>query len=306
MKKEVFINEVRNAVAAHYGEDAVTSIHDQIKNNGVRYTGLCVKKNDSNIGPTIYLEPFYECYKNGTGMADIVKEIVGTIDENTVNEPVNMSFFRSFGKVRDQICFKLVGKSRNGELLKDIPHREYLDMAIVYYVSMEVVGICGSVLVKNEHMDYWGVTEEELYNAAIANTPSINPVNVVSMADMLMEMMGGRVTFGDQEDCSGMFVASNVQGVYGAACILYPGFLDLMAKDFAQGFYVLPASVHEVIIIKDDTMRIDARSLADMVRSVNSECLKEQDILSDSVYYYDFGGENNLKKVEYDKEPMVL
>ena len=60
MKKEQFIDEVRNAVALHYGKEAVVSVHEQMKNNGVKYTGLCVKKIDSNIGPTVYIDAFYD------------------------------------------------------------------------------------------------------------------------------------------------------------------------------------------------------------------------------------------------------
>ncbi|MCR5657086.1 MAG: DUF5688 family protein [Butyrivibrio sp.] len=306
MKKEQFIDEVRNAVALHYGEEAVVSVHEQMKNNGVKYTGLCVKKIDSNIGPTVYIDAFYESFKSGRNFAEIVSEIIKIVEDNTPKEMVSMDFFRDYKEVRNQICYKLVGKSRNEELLKDIPHRDYLDMAIVYYVSMEVAGILGSVLVNNEHMKLWGVDEEALFNAASENTPAINPVNTVPMGEMLYNLSGGNPVFGDEDYYEGMFVSSNVRGTNGACCILYPGYLQSIAAEFGCGFFILPASVHEVIILRENIMAANAMCLADMVRSVNSECLQEQDILSDSVYYYDFGGENNVKKVEYDKEAMVL
>lgn len=46
-----------------------------MKNNDLKLTGLIIRKNGSNIAPTIYLEPFYEKYLCGSSMSDVLKEI---------------------------------------------------------------------------------------------------------------------------------------------------------------------------------------------------------------------------------------
>ena len=72
----------------------------------------------------------------------------------------------------------------------------------------------------------------------------------------------------------------------GACVIQYPGFLDQAAKTLGGDFFVLPSSIHEVLLYQDDGT-IGRKDLEDMVRSINQTEVAPADRLSDFVYHYD-------------------
>jgi hypothetical protein len=90
-----------------------------------------------------------------------------------------------FEKVRDFVTFKLVGRKTNEEKLKGIPHRDMGDMAIVYQVNMEKMGIPGSALINNGMMETYGKSAEDLEALAEENTPRIHPAHISSMEEVL-------------------------------------------------------------------------------------------------------------------------
>lgn len=55
---------------------------------------------------------------------------------------------------------------------------------------------------------------------------------------------------------------------------------------FPEGFYILPSSIHETLIIpKDGAMT--PKELGEMVREVNRTEVLREEVLSDRVYEYD-------------------
>ena len=82
-----------------------------------------------------------------------------------------------------------------------------------------------------------------------------------------------------------MYVLSNKTKIHGAACILY----ENVVKDFAdylnRDIFILPSSVHEVILVPSQGAQ-KAQNLVEMVREVNETQVEEEEILSDSVYYF--------------------
>ncbi len=306
MNKENFYNEIKNMITEHYKDEAVISMHDVRKNNDVVLKGICVMKANTNCGPTIYLDGYYENFCNGRSLGSITDEIIEIVDEHMVEDNVDMSFYSDYDKVADKVCFRLIGRRGNEDLLKDMPSRSYEDLEIVYYVSLKLMGIEGCIHIKNEHMEMWDITENDLYEAALANTEKHYPSSIKNIFNVVNDLSKTSDDIYEEDDLPNIYVVSNTGGHYGAACILYPGFLDAMREKISKAFYILPSSIHELIIVPDDETENKVEVLQNMVKCVNRECLKTEDILSDSVYYYDFGYENNVKKVEHDNSAMVL
>ncbi len=307
MNKERFFNEIIEKVSDYYGEEATVSAHDVMKNNGLKKHGLCVTMGNSNCGPTIYLDEAYEEYNNGKSIEVLTDEIIKTFEEHTVKNKVDLGFFREFDRVRPNVCFKLISSKRNEELLEGVPYRMTADLAVVYFVSLRFMDIDGSILIRKEHMDLWEVSEEDLFEAALDNTPREFPVSLMPMGELLGNMMSDDEEV-DMINDTGLYVVTNEKKINGAAVILYPGFLKEAGEFFGGGFYVLPSSVHELILIKE-SQSLAVSAMADIVKSVNRSCVSEEDFLSDSVYYYnpgDLGCENSVKKVEYASEAMLL
>ncbi|WP_022761668.1 DUF5688 family protein [Butyrivibrio sp. AD3002] len=310
MNKINFFNEVRDKAAEYYEGKGKVSMHEVDKNNGLKKMGICVTLVGGNCGPTVYLDDFYEEFLKGKSFGSVFNDIIRVIDQHLVGEKVDFSFFSDFDLVCDKICFRLISSKRNEEKLKEIPHRLMEDLAVTYFVSLSAMGIEGSVAVNNEIMKIWDATEEDLFEAALDNTPRLYPAEIVPIYDYL-EKQGGQNccpgdVFGYDSYFEGLLVASNEKLTNGASVILYPELLKEVAEHFGSNYYILPSSVHEVIFVKELFSQDEPGTLEDMIKTVNATCVLPEDVLSDSLYYYDRTHENNIKKVEQVRDTMVL
>ena len=96
-------------------------------------------------------------------------------------------------------------------------------------------------------------------------------------------------------DVGGMYVLTTESSTLGACAMYYPDVKEKAGELIGSDYYILPSSVHEVILIPD-TAGIDAKELCDMVRQANRTVVEEKDILSDNVYHYS-RDERRLDKV---------
>lgn len=262
-----------------------------LKNNGVMRCGLTLYSGENNLAPTIYIEPYFEAYKNGVDMKEIVKKILEAYG-SAPGQGVDMSFFRNFSTVKIRLCMKLVNRERNAELLSEVPHRGFLDMSVVYYVDYYNPRIgAGTIQVYNTHMEMWDVTEEDLWEVACINTPIQKPGRIESMRDILTETFA-RQENGDSECRScvvkspmPMLVITNTDRVNGAAVVLYRGMLKQAAEEIGSDLFILPSSLHEVLAIPV-IGEYDVAELKAMVMDVNRNVLQQEDVLADNVYIY--------------------
>lgn len=82
------------------------------------------------------------------------------------------------------------------------------------------------------------------------------------------------------------FVAQGSQQSYGAGVICYPDFMENAAKQIGGNFYVLPSSVHEVLLLPE-TGTIRSQELLQMVTEINATVVSPEERLTDNVYHYD-------------------
>ena len=55
---------------------------------------------------------------------------------------------------------------------------------------------------------------------------------------------------------------------------------------FPEGYYLLPSSIHEMIIVPKDG-NISPKELGEMVRNVNETEVAREEVLSDRIYEFD-------------------
>jgi len=301
MEINVFAGKVRDAVEKKLGEAYKVEVREVQKNNGVVLHGLLILTDDRNVIPTLYLEPFWEAYESGTSLAEIVRRLIRIYREDLPKTSVDMDFFRYFGKVKDRICYRLIRQKENKELLKDVPHIPFLDLAICFFYAYSGDDLGeGTILIRNSHMELWNTTVKELLELAQRNTPALFPWKCNSMEQVLREMMTEeeyRNEMPDQEEGGSfltgntLWVLSNVQRVQGASCMIYPGLLKQLAEKEKKSFYILPSSIHEVILLTDQGLETPEQ-LKDMIAEVNRTHVAPEEVLSDSLYYFDFRKEN--------------
>ncbi len=140
---EVFAGTVKRAIEVYFGEDYKVQVHTVIKNNDRHLTGLAILSKQSNMAPTIYLESYFEQYKDGELMADICQQIIRVYEEYKVTDNFDASFVTDFNRVKNRICYKLINREQNQKLLMDTPYVEFHDLALIFYivVSNDAAGL---------------------------------------------------------------------------------------------------------------------------------------------------------------------
>lgn len=291
MEYREFLENVRKEVESRYDSNVSVTLNHVMKNNGTELDGITIMEKDKNIAPTIYINSFYDRYREGVSLKAVVSEIIRIYNQNKNSININADYFENYENVRKTIVYKLVNYQKNKKLLEDVPYKRVLDLAVVFYCLIEQrKGVSATALIHNEHLRIWNVTEDEIYNDALKNTPVLLVGSIVPMSKILSEIAGTAPVDNDEKVCEYtgediLYVLTNSSRVNGAACILYDNLLKKFANDVHSDLYILPSSVHEVIIVPKKNA-FDKSELADMVREVNEQGVSQDEILSDNVYEY--------------------
>ncbi len=280
MSEDKFLEGLKELLCKKMGEGICIKTQRVRKNNNVVYLGLIIHQEGSNIAPTLYVNSLYEEYQMGADMEDLAERVMESYHQGAVKKDIAMDFFLDFEKVKERIAYRLINAKMNEELLKDIPHILYLDWAICFYYAFhdEAIGE-GMILIHNSHMDMWKTNHEELIKLAGVNTPKLFAPLLMSMGDLLKSMRMEQVAFN-------LYILTNEQKCQGAVALLYPGMLEKAAKLLGGDFFVLPSSIHEVLLLKKQEYD-DTDVLLDMIDEANSNHVMEEEILSNHLYYYD-------------------
>lgn len=262
------------------GENVDISIRDVRKNNGVCKKACTVRYNDAQIAPTVYLDQYYDHYLHGEAVADSAENILRYCKCQTPEVTFPENFFKDYSTVRDRLGIKLIGKKQNMAYLQDVPHIDFGDLAGVFFYLLEDPAFGnGMIMIRNSDLERWRMSAEQLYKEALENCPRMLPPVFRSLSDVLDVLQPA----GEGE----LYLLTNEAALYGAAVILYPGLLQELADFIGGNYYVLPSSVHEVILLPDKGE--EAEGLLEIVAEINHTQVAEEEILIDAVYKYTCG-----------------
>ena len=288
MTYQEFKQNIIHAIQTKLSPNVKVVVQDIIKNNDTHLDGLTILSEQCNISPTLYLNYYYEQFLRGMSLSTVCEDILLRYKKNAPKAPIDISFFTDYEKVRKQIIFKLVNYERNKELLKKVPHFRYLDLAVVFncLVNSGENGY-GTILIHHHHLSFWNATADDLYALAMENTPTLLSYDLQNMTDVLGTILADDVSLSIEDfiNLVPMYVLSNKTKLNGSGCILYQNLLSEIAEKLESDFYIVPSSIHEVLLVPADngTSRSD---LSYMVREVNATQVLREEILSDHVYYY--------------------
>ncbi len=283
MQLKRFIHKITQGVQEFIGEKAVVENRRVTKNNNVILDGLIIRERGQNAAPAIYLQEYYEQYREGKQISTIIYEIIQLYERQKLEGDLDMGFFAEYAQVKDRIAYKLIHYERNKAFLMDVPHIRYLDLAIVfYYMVNNALLTCATIQITKDHCAMWDVAEKELYETAKGNMPRLLPHELKSIGEILQE---AQEEFLPGQGTHPMYILGNSQKLFGAISILYDGLLRDFAKTLGTDIFILPSSIHEVVLLPDSG-DIALSYLESMVYDVNRTQLEEQEILSDSVYKY--------------------
>lgn len=288
MTYQEFKKNIVHAISEKLGPTYRVALQDIIKNNDTHLDGLTILSENSNISPTIYLNYYYDQYLNGKSLSSIYENILLSYRQNMPKANIDITFFTDFAKVKERIIFKLVNYERNKELLSKVPHVRYLDLALVFNCFMDASEDgYATILIHHHHLSFWNISTEELYSLAMKNTPQLLHYQIQNMAEVVIDLFPEECAelLGNTFEPFPMYVLSNSTKLNGSGCILYEDLLSDISDIINGDFYILPSSVHEVLLIPVEHAT-SYTELTSMVREINATQLAREEVLSDHVYLY--------------------
>ena len=279
--KRTFAEKGKNM---EFSTESITKLNE-------RYDALTVKPADSNVGVNINLNSCYKAIESGHVYGDILEDAIDMVLNALNTKPqLDISSLTDYNAMKSKLTVEVVSAERNRELLEKIPHQVMEDLAIVYrfVLNSDKTGR-SSILITNKMIETMDISPEQLHADAVSNSAQYKPLVIKGMNEVIAELMGmsledmGLPQNPEEEQ---IFVASVPDKVHGAGVLAYDGFLDRASEHVGGSFYLLPSSIHELLIVPDtEAMGLD--DLKNMVRGVNATEVTPEEQLSDNVYHYD-------------------
>ncbi len=232
---------------------------------------------DGKMGVTLYWEEIKD---------KSLEEIVNMI-ANGLQMPFTFDaeWVTNYENVKDKLMV-CVGSSEYNDM-KSIVHRVITgDLCEYYRIKVENFfsepGAEASITIQHSLLESWGISEEQLREDAMMSTQKMSPMKISTMLDTVRD-----VACIPNELELPVWLFSNERYNYGAGVITYPDFFDEVKKTVGESCYIMPASVHEVIIATISDVFPSVEYMRDTVKKGNENAVRERVQLSDNVFYVD-------------------
>ena len=317
MNKEEFIRLAAEHIHEYLPDDyrgAKVDVMERTKNNDILLHGLTIHKGDKDkeAVPIIYLEPYYNAYHlEGKDMEDIMHEIAR--DYQKISRDIPDFDFPEMTKegIRNKVFVKMVNSRSNTESLRDLVRLPVEGgFTLTAYIDMDAFNGNAMIQITRDMAKGMGYDERELMEDAMRNTVSAHPAKLVEMHKVMMDMAGLRKlepednllseNSGPAGDLT-MLILSNSDLYFGATALFYPEIKRQIADVTGGSFYVLPSSVHELIVLPDRGSH-DEKALAKMVKTVNSSEVAPDEQLGNKLLYYNAAQDRLTVAVDLDKQ----
>ena len=202
--------------------------------------------------------------------------------------------------MKDKLFIRVSSAEANKEVLENAPHQLKEDLAITYHVAVgkDQDGL-SSMFIKNDLLEQYGISVEQLHEDAMKSSPRVMAPEVSSIGALIDEMYQKNIlmltpderemlqeTLQESSEMPTFFVVTNTERIDGAGVIFYPEFMDNMGELLGNDFFILPSSIHEMLVLPDDG-QVDAEMLRDMVKEVNATQVAPAERLTNDVYHFD-------------------
>ena len=297
----VNMNDVATIVAEYLPDTYEVSVHNGTKNNGIKKQGILVSEG-TLLSPIIYVDRLIE---EGLDANEIAIKVIEQYKQAKEQEvPFDISELGDFEEMKRRICYRLVNLEANKDMLMKVPYEQIAnDLALVYFLDLNRNA---TITITEELLKAWNIEKDELYKVAQDNMPVLYPPQLRSMADVMIDMLGNdfemmKIEFGktdlDEEEFR-EFLKNEVIGggapmyvlqgreSFGASVLLYEDMDKILRERFGD-VYIIPSSVHEVLVVPVDEARnmgLTANDIKILVEQVNETTVAPDERLSNNVY----------------------
>ncbi|MBR0341195.1 MAG: hypothetical protein IJH64_02885 [Oscillospiraceae bacterium] len=279
-----FINAVKTEMQSRL-YDYILTEQEVVKMNDITLHGLIARREGEDAGATVYLDEPFRRYMNGANLIDIADELSEVVlgAESVKPMVTSDSIDLSFDAIKDKLTLRLVDIEKNEKYLDEHPHR-FIGAGLAVVAEINIGDDFGIVVNNSLAEDYDIIA---LFDTAEENMKALYPAQLMNIGDALLGE-GRNILDSTDEDIEGLYTLMIDSHGFGASTLAYKGVTERI-YDLFGAYYILPSSLHEVIILKDDgTAR--ASDLKDMVVQANRSVVEPTDVLSDSVFHYGADG----------------
>ncbi len=218
--------------------------------------------------PMVYLEDMYELFAQEEDLDETLR-FIANIFMNHLRNPVNVPDADfDFKDYRNKVVMQIINTERNEELLENLPHRQVMNLSLIYRVVIRCndEGI-NTILVNEAVMQEMGLDMRQLHSLALKNTKEIFEPEIYELSAKAL-------------------MVSNKYQTFGAVSIMFEDLMEELSERLETSqMYVIPCSVHEFIAVP--MQGTDLESLVAMLAEGNRDFTRQQDILSNAIYLYD-------------------
>ena len=280
MDYKTYKESLKEKVQEQLGENVSVYYTEIVKNNNVKKEALVLQTKGEKTRPIIYIDSLLKTY----ACTGNIEESKNTVLEIYKRRDDVLADWNGFGweQVKPYVRIRLARMEGNEEYLKDRPYKKVLDLAIIFVVLLnEKEGEIAAQVLWTQ-MEAWGIDIEELYLTAIENFRKEEFI-ITNMTSLFPAELAEELEMGID-----MYIFSTKKRIQGARAILRVDMLKTFADKKGCNLFILPSSVHEVLLICEEKYMCVA-GLKAIVSSVNgdSDVIAAEEVLSDSVYYYD-------------------
>lgn len=194
---------------------------------------------------------------------------------------------------KNVICC-LVDMKGHEDVLDAYPHRDFHGLSILYrlYDGKPERDRYPS-FITNEMAEYFGLTEEKLYKAALRNTKKWHEPKIMTIGESFYEMI--KESSIDKEIRDGLpeslkeqdelFVLTNGLRFNAAAYLLYEEVLEKIGERIGSDYFLIPSTVYEVEIMP--AVNGEPKDKERMLAESRPEGMEPGELLTSKVYFYD-------------------
>lgn len=190
---------------------------------------------------------------------------------------------------------------------KDVVCSRFFDIAFVYHaIKGERPGLYSTdSLITNQDLKKHSLSEELLRRQIFQKLEATAPLQIELVSDVL-ERLNPQDTF-DNALPMNLSVCSAPSLMYSSAVLMYPHFTEAAKAAMQGSFFVIPSSVHEILLLSAKSFQINVKltpesNLPDfeqMVQDVNKQEVKPNEQLSDLAFYYNAETDTFISSQEY-------
>ena len=206
----------------------------------------------------------------------------------------------SYEEIRDMLRVRLMDRKANEEKLESaVWEPAGCGFALVAYMELpEEMAKDGIANVPKTVTRALGIEERTVMRDAMEGSLAHAPAKLCTMRSALFGPPENLLEEEKEWKGTDFLVLTTEDGRLGASALCYPEIAGTVGRIVGGDYFVLPSSIHEVLILPDRG-RVDPAALLEMVTEVNEAEVLPEDRLADRVMFF----RTDLQKLQVAAEP---